>query len=113
MARPLVTASVIWFALVVGAGYSQASESDLDRGVLALKNGDFGRAKRILSLVVKQDPSAENLYYLAMAEASSGSVEQAIAHFRQSIRMGNRSAAVHYNLGLAYLKAKRSDAGIR
>ncbi len=113
MARSLVTASVIWFALVVGTGYAQAPESDLGRGVLALESGDFGRAKRILSLVVKQEPTAENLYYLAMAEASSGSVEQAIVHFRQSIRMGNRSAGVHYNLGLAYLKAKRSDAGIR
>jgi tetratricopeptide (TPR) repeat protein len=113
MARSLVTASMIWLALVVGAGYPQALESDFDRGVLALKSGDFARAKRIFSLVVKQDPSAENLYYLAMAEANSGNVEQAILHFRQSVRMGNRSAGVHYNLGLAYLKAKRSDTGIR
>jgi tetratricopeptide (TPR) repeat protein len=46
-----------------------------------------------------------------MSEAAQGKLEGAIAHFRRSIELGNRSGTVHYNLGLAYLrKGQRTQA---
>src|SRR4029077_19756577 len=37
----------------------------------------------------------------------------AITHLRKSIQLGNNSAPVHYNLGIAHLQSNRPDDGIR
>jgi len=79
----------------------------------ALKAGEFAQARRILSEVVKHSPSAENISYLAMAEAGTGDLVRAIADFQRSIRLGSDSAGVHYNLGIAYLKSGGPEDGIR
>jgi tetratricopeptide (TPR) repeat protein len=78
----------------------------------ALKAGDFAAAQRILSPLVAHFPSAENTNYLAIAEAGAGNVVQAIAHFQESIRLGNNSAAVHTNLGMVYLQSGRHDNAV-
>ena len=68
-------------------------------------------AQQIFAQLVKDAPSAENLGYLAMAEAGAGNLAQAIGHFQRSIRLGNNWASVHYNLGIACLQAgRREDA---
>src|SRR5207247_17025 len=48
-----------------------------------------------------------------MAEAGAGNLAQAIGHFQRSIRLGNNSASIHYNLGIACLQAGRREEGIR
>ena len=98
-------------SVTVGGG--QSTNVTLEDGIRALKAGEFGQARQILSEVVKLSPSAENISYLAMAEAGTGNLTQAIADFQQSIHLGNDSADVHYNLGIAYLKSGQPEDGIR
>jgi predicted Zn-dependent protease len=83
------------------------------RGIKALQTGQFSAAERIFASLVKLDPTASNLAYLATAEAACGDYGQAIAHFRKSIGMGNDSPSLRYNLALAYLKDRQPENGIR
>src|SRR5690348_10400252 len=96
-------------AALPGSGQNSA---DVKAGIAALHNHDFGSARQIFSALVEQDPSAENLNFLGMAEASGGALPEAINHFRESIQKGNNSAAVHYNLGLALARSNNNDSGI-
>src|SRR5437773_1876944 len=117
MVRPRMRSAVLILALllaVAGTGLSQQSVNRIvGEGIEALKAGEFVRAQQIFAQLVKDAPSAENLGYLAMAEAGAGNLAQAIGHFQRSIRLGNNSASVHYNLGMACLQAGRREEGIR
>jgi tetratricopeptide (TPR) repeat protein len=95
------------------AGHAQSNDEILQRAISAFKAGDFSHAEQMFSLLVKQDSSAINVGYLAMAEASNGDLVQAIAHFQQSIQLGNATASARYNLGIAYLNSHQPEAGIR
>jgi tetratricopeptide (TPR) repeat protein len=97
----------------VAFGGGQSTHVTLEDGIQALKAGEFAQARRILSEVVRLSPSPENISYLAMAEAGTGDLAQAIADFQQSIHLGNDSAGVHNNLGIAYLKSGQPQDGIR
>jgi tetratricopeptide (TPR) repeat protein len=118
--RVIVARSVL-IALILGsilagclAAVGQAPpENHLDGGIRALSEADFTHARQIFSDLVKRSPSAENVYYLGMAEAGGGDLPQAIEHFQESIRLGNGSAKVHYNLGIIYLESGRREEGIR
>jgi tetratricopeptide (TPR) repeat protein len=103
----------LWLAGSVAVRGGQSTNVALEDGIRALKAGEFAQARRILSEVAKLSPSAENISYLAMAEAGTGDLAQAIADFQHSIRLGNDSAGVHYNLGIAYLKSGQPEDGIR
>lgn len=92
---------------------AQSIEDLVQRGIRAFKAGDFAQAQQIFSNCVQQQPSAENFNYLALSEWSSGHYDQALVHFQRSIRLGNDSARVHYNLGLAYVKQHRLAPGVR
>ena len=109
----VVAVSVAFFAGgSPGRGQSRSSDT-VASGIQALKGGEFTHAEEIFAELVKLSPSGENIAYLAMAEAGLGNLGQAIVHFQQSIRLGNNSAPVHYNLGIAYLKSGRQQEGIR
>lgn len=97
----------------VPLGAAQTPEHLRRAAISAFEDGDFARAQQLFSRLVKQDPSAANFNYLAMAERSAGNIKQAIIDFRRSIQLGNASAIVHYNLGLAYLQDRQVELGIR
>jgi len=97
----------------LSSGYAQSNDEILQRAISTFQAGDFSRAEQMFSLLVKQNPSAVNIGYLAMAEASNGELAKAIAHFRQSIELGNNSSSARYNLGIAYLNSHQPEAGIR
>jgi len=99
--------------LVAGAGHPQSNQQFLEDGLRALRADDFARAQQAFALLVKQDPSGTNYGYLAIAEASSGNVDQAITDFRRAIQLGNSSPRIYYNLGVAYLQHHESTAAIR
>jgi tetratricopeptide (TPR) repeat protein len=92
---------------------AQSPPEMLQEGRGALQANDFKRAEKIFAELIKQDPSATNYAYLAVAELSAGDAAQAIAHFKQAQQLGNDSANLHYYWGLAYLEDKAQNAGIR
>jgi tetratricopeptide (TPR) repeat protein len=103
----------LWLTGAIPVTRGQSTNVTLEEGLRALKAGQFAQAREILSQVVKRSPSAENISYLAMAEAGTGDLARAIADFQQSIRLGNHSADLRYNLAVAYLKSGWAEDGIR
>ena len=120
-AKSMMTVRRVFLPLVCGlclaslpttASGQQASDILRD-GFQALKAGEFVRARELFAEVNKRQPSAENLSYLAMAEAGCGDRVQAISDFERSIRLGNNSALVHYDLGIAYLDSGQHERGFQ
>jgi len=105
--------AVIAMLLGVIAAPAQSIEELLQLGMRALEAEDFKGAERMFSEVVKKAATAENIGYLAIAEAGNGKFAQAITHFQQAIRMGNNTAIMHQSLGLAYLSDHKPEPGIR
>ncbi len=99
--------------LVAKPCLAQAETEMLREGKGALEAKDFNRAEKIFAQLAKQEPSATNYAYLAVAEFSAGEPALAIEHFKQAHQLGNDSANMHYYWGLAYLQNKAPDAGIR
>ena len=104
--------SLLFIGYALGA-FAQADQDLIEQGLQAYNAHDFTRAQEILAALVKRDPSAWNFNLLAVAEFAGGKFDQAIAHFRRSIRLGNDSASVHYNLGLSYLQRHNTALGAR
>jgi predicted Zn-dependent protease len=84
----------------------------LREGKAALEAKDFNQAKKIFAQLAKQEPSATNYAYLAVAEFSAREPARAIEHFKLAHQLGNDSANMHYYWGLAYLQNKAPDSGI-
>jgi predicted Zn-dependent protease len=105
------------FGLVVSGSASKAPVQSVlileRRGTEALHARQFATAERIFASLVKQDPTAPNFGYLAVAEAACGHDDRAIIHFRKSIQLGNDAPSVHYYLALAYLKDHQLQRGMR
>lgn len=102
--------------LLVGhavAGFAQSEQDLTDQALQAYKVHDYARAQELLGALVKRAPSARNFNLLAMSESGDGKFDQAVTHFRQSIKLGNHSATVHYNLGLSYLQQHNAALGAR
>ena len=95
------------------AGLAQSPHDLNDEGLRAYEAHDFPRAQEIFGVLVKRDPSARNFDLLAMSESAGGKLDQAIAHFRRSLELGNNSATIHYNLGLSYLQRHSTALGAR
>src|SRR5579863_5993452 len=79
----------------------------------ALNAKNFAHAQELFSILVKKEPSALNLAYLAVADVGAGNLGQAIADFRRSIEMGNDSTLTRYGLGSTYLRNNEPEAAIR
>ncbi|MGH9448220.1 MAG: tetratricopeptide repeat protein, partial [Terriglobia bacterium] len=92
-------------ALAPGASRAQSRTDLLNRGLRALEVKRFARAQQMLTLLVKQDPSAANVGYLAVAESGAGELSQAIADFTRSINLGNDTLLVRYGLASTYLRS--------
>jgi tetratricopeptide (TPR) repeat protein len=80
------------------------------RGIQAMRAHDFAAARQTFLQLVDREPSAENYDFLATAEAAAGQAEPAIAHFQKSIQLGNRTAIVHYSLGILEMQVHHVDA---
>ena len=93
--------------------HGQTAPELQQRGIQALEAGQYAAAEQVLTRLVTVHPSAAAFSYLATAEGAEGKYDQAIAHFRKSIELGNDTPSMHYVLGLAYLKVNQSGPGIR
>jgi tetratricopeptide (TPR) repeat protein len=103
-------------ALLIGqtvAALGQSMPDPAQAGIQAFEAHDFVQAEEIFAALAKRDPSARNYSLLGMSESARGEVDQAVAHFRRSVQLGNNSAIVHYNLGLSYLQQKKPAFGAR
>ena len=111
--RKLGSFVISWFLIGSSVGLAHPPQDLVEQALQAYNARDFTRAQEILLRVVQQDPSARNFSLLGMSESAAGKLDQAITHFQQSIRLGNGSASVHYNLGMSYLLAHHTALGTR
>ena len=95
------------------AASAQSPSELLRTGMQALEAKNFPRALEIFSTLAKNDPSPTNVGYLAVAESGAGNLSQAIADFKQAIKLGNDSVLTRYGLGSAYLRNHEPEAAAR
>ncbi len=93
----------IVFLAALAIVHAQSPNDLLEAGRKAMDAGNFQAAQEDFASLVKIAPTPLNFDFLGTAEANNGNMQQAIAHFEQSIRLGNTSGDVHYRLGLALL----------
>jgi tetratricopeptide (TPR) repeat protein len=65
-------------------------------------NGDYGNAIEYFKSQISKKPSSESYFSLGLAYGKNGQVEEEIAAYEESIRLGTKNPAVHFNLGLSY-----------
>lgn len=110
-AGPPPVSGAVLAALSDGA-LPQARQPGVAEGLQALRSNDFARAEQIFSDLVKSAPTATNLAYLAIAESSTGRLDESLKHFQEASKLGNDSPDLHYYYGLAYLQRHEYDPGI-
>lgn len=89
------------------------SAADLRKsGIDAFGRGDIVEARHDFEKLVRRNPTGENYAYLATAEFHAGDYAGSIEHFEKAIHLGYVTSAVHFNLGLAYLKLHQPRPGI-
>lgn len=116
MAQPKIARLTLSSILLFGSlptTRAQSPSARLQQGVQALEAKDFTRALEVFSALVKTDPSSTNVGYLAVAESGAGNLSQAIADFKQAIKLGNDSVLTRYGLGSAYLRNHEPEAAAR
>ena len=108
----LALGSLLLFGCFPGAE-AQSGNDRLSAGLRALEAKDFSRALQDFSELVRTDPSATNVGYLAVAESGAGKLRQSIADFQRAIRLGNDSVLTRYGLGSAYLRSHQPEDAAR
>ncbi|MGH9438630.1 MAG: tetratricopeptide repeat protein, partial [Terriglobia bacterium] len=111
-AIPTLILAALLFASLSRAAAAQSASAIFEQGIKAFKSRDFIAAEQAFAELAQRDPSAASFNDLAMAEAAAGNLNRAIQDFQKSIQLGNHSAAIRYNLGLAYLRSHQPRAGI-
>jgi len=78
-----------------------------DKGIEFLRNGLFAESVTFLEQALSEDPSDVDLYiYTAYAYASLNEIDKCVETLEKAVDLAPTSAKVHYNLGVAYHKAK-------
>ncbi|MHB0913653.1 MAG: tetratricopeptide repeat protein [Armatimonadota bacterium] len=74
-----------------------------------LKQRDFERSIPSLLKAIADEPQDVDLYlYLAYAHAQNGDIDKAIKILEDTVDIAPANAKVHYNLGVAYQKARNT-----
>jgi tetratricopeptide (TPR) repeat protein len=74
---------------------------------------DQAKAVALLTQAVAACPDSDELHgALAESQAANGQYAEAIRHFEESIRLGDRTASAFYNLGNSYAQLKQLDKAI-
>lgn len=113
-------------------GASYASQGDIDKGKeqfeealrlradsasamvglgnIYLKTGDPAKAADLLNRAVEKDPKAcEPQYLLGTIASTEGRYQEALTHYRDSIRLGCKDGEIHYRMAYAYRNLGRSE----
>jgi tetratricopeptide (TPR) repeat protein len=108
---PVVMLAVVLFGELAPA-FDRSAEELSRLGSEALRAGHYDTAEKYFLTLATQFPSATAFGDLGMSEAAQGKLKHALHHFQRSIELGNRSATVHYNLGLTYLRQHQYALGV-
>ena len=106
-------ALIVLIGLPAGAALPQVRLPGVAEGLQALRTNNFARAEQIFSDLVHRSPTATNIAYLAIAESSTGHLDQALKHFAEASNLGNDSPDLHYYYGLAYVQHHDYGLAIR
>jgi len=79
-------------------------------GVLAALHGQWGAGERHLRAPFDLDPLSPDAHNtLGSLYLRKGDLNQAVAEFREALRLRPNSASICYNLGLAFPKQNKDD----
>jgi predicted Zn-dependent protease len=109
----LVTSIAITLAVLSSLCSAQSNGGLQNEALEALESHHFHRAVRLLSELVKTEPSAANFAYLAIAENGVKDFAASIADYEQAIKLGDDSVLTRFGLGTTYLEDGKPLAAAR
>src|SRR3954452_4760651 len=87
--------------------------NELQRGIEALKRGEFSAAVRHLEAAVREAPdSAVPLLCLGAAYSECNRTRDAVRALTRAVRIDPSNARAHYNLGIALERAGQADEAV-
>ncbi|MGH9515047.1 MAG: tetratricopeptide repeat protein [Terriglobales bacterium] len=116
MNRTWTLAALVPFLIYAGLSAAQNSTSpgqeQLAKGIAALKAGNLDSAEKIFTLALHQGVRSPLVYHnLGVIAQERGQHEQAVARFRETIRLQPEFGAAHLLLGVSLLAlAKNAEA---
>ena len=118
MNRPWILAALVLFFICAGLSAGQdatsTGEEQLAKGIAALKAGDLDSAEKIFTQALHQGVKSPLVYHnLGVIAQERGQHEQAVARFRETIRLQPEFGPAHLLLGVSWLALGKNAEAVR
>jgi tetratricopeptide (TPR) repeat protein len=105
---------VIYAALSVGQNATSPGQEQLAKGIAALKAGDLDSAEKVFTLALHQGVRSPLVYHnLGVIAQERGQHEQAVARFRETLRLQPEFGPAHLLLGISLLALGKNAEAAR
>ncbi|MCX6160453.1 MAG: tetratricopeptide repeat protein [Ignavibacteriae bacterium] len=101
--------SLVILALVMLLSSTAKAQDDLQKGIDAVKKGDYVTAVNFLSNAVKAKQNYESFYYYGEALYRTGSIQQAEENLKKALKEDDEGIEALMSLGRIYSKQKKYD----
>jgi tetratricopeptide (TPR) repeat protein len=105
---------LIYASLSAGQNATSSDEEQLAKGVAALKAGDLDSAEKVFTLALQQGVRSPLVYHnLGVIAQERGQHKQAVARFRETLRLQPEFGPAHLLLGVSLLALGKSAEAAR
>ena len=101
-------------SLSAGQNATSPGEEQLAKGIAALKTGDLDSAEKVFTLALHQGVRSPLVYHnLGVIAQERGQHEQAVARFRETLRLQPEFGPAHLLLGVSWLALDKNAEAAR
>src|SRR5947208_16390786 len=111
---PALSLFLIYASLCAGQNSTIAGQEQLAKGIAALRAGDLDSAEKIFTLALRQGVKLPLVYHnLGVIAQERGQHEQAVARFRETLRLQPEFGPAHLLLGVSCLALGKNAEAAR
>ena len=118
MNRTWILAALVPLFIYAGPSAGQNAtlpgQEQLAKGIAALKAGDLDSAEKVFTLALHQGVRSPLVYHnLGVIAQERGQHEQAVARFRETLRLQPEFGPAHLLLGVSWLALRKNAEAVR
>ena len=104
----------IYASLSAGQNATSPGGEELAKGIAALRAGDLDSAEKVFTLALHQGVKSPLVYHnLGVIAQERGQHEQAVARFRETLRLQPEFGPAHLLLGVSWLALRKNAEAVR
>src|SRR5438045_6033817 len=104
----------IYAGMAVGQNATLTGQEQLAKGIAALRAGDLDSAEKVFTLALHQGVRSPLVYHnLGVIAQERGQHEQAVARFRETLRLQPEFGPAHLLLGVSWLALRKNAEAVR